>query len=135
MIEERLAQLSQLEPGWFDGKKGIPPTEAALAQTRAFLAELPSAMPMAHISPMPEGSISIEWEISERFLQVELGPGDEAEWCTIDEADQAAGWRVLEGNITEDRPWLAWLIKGTPLPPEYVWREDDFLFHRVGRES
>tara|TARA_R110002167_G_C12707228_1_gene655088 strand:- start:7213 stop:7443 length:231 start_codon:yes stop_codon:yes gene_type:complete len=60
-IRERLAELALLQNGWYDGE-GRRPLRSSLRRAHERYREYDG--PVVHLYPMPEGTISAEYELS-----------------------------------------------------------------------
>lgn len=65
----QLDALLKLPPGW-DGYLGHAPTEEAVSQAKAFIANLPSALAMPVIEPSGDGEINLVWRSEAAYLEI-----------------------------------------------------------------
>jgi hypothetical protein len=69
-LEEVLQQLSEIEPGWFDGE-GEKPSPEALIQSRALLMHCQQhSLPLPQIGANVRGAIVLSWTHQKLVAQV-----------------------------------------------------------------
>ncbi|MDR7231773.1 hypothetical protein J2X45_002873 [Caulobacter sp. BE264] len=66
---DQLDSLLKLRPGW-DGYSGHAPSEEAVHQAKAFLANLPIDLAMPAIEPSGDGEINFVWRSDAAYLEI-----------------------------------------------------------------
>jgi hypothetical protein len=126
-LNERLAELSVLQPGWHNGD-GATPTAVALGLAAVIGHALaPSSTDnRVRAYPTPDGGISLEWRQDDLSHCATIGPWGRLDLLTVDPADtvpadpphRAAARALLTEAAAMDRlqEQLAWTVRPNPEP-------------------
>lgn len=68
-VQQRLEQLTHLQPGW-NGRGGVVPTQAAIDDARSFYALLPSTSREPTVEPSGDGEINFVWRAGGDYLEI-----------------------------------------------------------------
>ena len=106
-VAAQLADLAQLEDGWFDGEGCAPDRESLAWLADRFERCWPRDLPLPYLFPTVEGGVQAEWSLPpyEISLEVDLGMGT-GEWHALNLETDAADTRTC--GLGSDAEW-AWL--------------------------
>jgi hypothetical protein len=81
----RLDELSSLEDDW-DSYGGRPPTARAMGAASHLIVEATTHVGKvpSDVMPFPNGGLQVIWELSEREIQVDVGPDGSLGYLTVD---------------------------------------------------
>jgi hypothetical protein len=97
-LDNRIAELRELQHGWLDGD-GAPPASVALQRASAMLPELLTLdAPHPHLYPTPEGGVQAEWAVGEYEISLMFEP-DGRSYALVVNRDSGES-RELENDDT-----------------------------------
>jgi len=85
------------EADW-DGEAAAPVDGAALASAEAFIRALPEEIPLPEYAPEPDGSLSLDWILSQkRLFSLSIGSGNRLAYAWLDGSDKGHGVSSFDG--------------------------------------
>lgn len=71
-IYKKLHDISSLDNNW-DGYGATPIESASLDNVKLLINRLPTCFPTPEVSPSPNGTVSLDWEIGNAGFSIEIG--------------------------------------------------------------
>lgn len=68
----QLAEISRLKPNW-DGYEADPIDAVCIANVQRLLDSLPFTAPSPDITPNPNGTLTLDWQIDDQAVSLEIG--------------------------------------------------------------
>jgi hypothetical protein len=90
------------EQAYGDEAEGLNPE--AITQTANFIRALPDNFPVPEFAPEPDGSISLDWIVSQRrMLSISISGSSRLAYAWVDEADRGHGIAQFDGEVVPSR--------------------------------
>jgi hypothetical protein len=103
-------ELAKMPANW-DSYGSPPISDRALFTLVELLHRLTHRnLPPPHLSPIPGGGLQLEWEMSQRALELEVLPGGTVEYLTTERDQVREGPLGDEGKQLQDL--IDWLTQG-----------------------
>ena len=106
-VAAQLADLAQLEDGWFNGEGYAPDRDGLAWLADRFERCWPRDLPSPYIFPTVEGGVQAEWSLPpyEASLEVDLGART-GEWHALNLETDAEDRRTCDLDVDGDWTWL-----------------------------